>query len=68
MQAGALTGARVGELKNMKVKHLDVNNSTISVMGKTGRRDMFLSDKTLEFFISSCNNESEYIFDFRGRN
>lgn len=45
--AGAWTGARLGELTGAKVRDLDLGARTLRVTGKTGSREIHLSDGAL---------------------
>ena len=44
---GAWTGARLGELTSARVRDLDRDDATLSVSGKTGRRDVHLAPDAL---------------------
>ncbi len=45
--AGAMTGARLGELTGAQVRDLDLDARTLQVRGKTGSREVHLSDDAL---------------------
>ena len=45
--AGALTGARTGELTGAEVRDLDLESATLRVAGKTGARDIHLDASAL---------------------
>jgi integrase len=49
IEAGYLTGARLGELTTAKVRDLDASRRTLRLDGKTGKRDVTLSDETAAF-------------------
>jgi len=51
IKAGVLTGARRGELFALTVRDFDPKEGTLRVaMGKTGARDVYLSDTAIAFF------------------
>ena len=53
IRAGVLTGARRGELFALRVRDFDANEGTLRVRtGKTGKRDIYLSDDAVTFFRS----------------
>lgn len=56
IKAGVLTGARYGELAEVKVKNFDSKQGTIELIGKTGHRVCFLSDDAIKFFKAISEN------------
>lgn len=50
IRAGVLTGARYGELADIRVQDLDLIHGSVHLAGKTGPRDCYLSDDALTFF------------------
>jgi site-specific recombinase XerD len=50
--AGALTGARLGELVNADVGDFDAATGTLSLSGKTGQRNVLLQTEARKFFAS----------------
>jgi integrase len=50
LEGVALTGARAGELVNAKRSQFDARTRTMTFIGKTGRRDVPLSDAALALF------------------
>ena len=50
IKAGVLTGARRGELFALTVRDFDPGEGTLRVDGKTGKRDVYLSDTAIAFF------------------
>lgn len=57
MKAGVLTGARCGELRAVKVKHLDPATRSLKLKGKTGERDCYLSADALAFFQEQAKSK-----------
>ena len=55
IKAGALTGARLGELTNARVK--DLEEGTLKIIGKTGKRNCFLSQDAEAFFKGQCKGK-----------
>jgi len=55
-EAGVLTGARYGELAKAKVKDFDPQDGTIELIGKTGHRICYLSNKAVKFFKGVCRD------------
>lgn len=49
IEAGFLTGARLGELTAAKVRDLDAKKRTLRLDGKTGKRDVTLSNESATF-------------------
>jgi len=56
------TGARVGEIVGLRRQ--DIKDDTIRVNGKTGERDIPISDETRQLLLAliAANGESEYVF------
>ena len=51
--AGLLTGARLGEMVNLRVRHFRADLGTLSVVdGKTGAREIVLTSEAIAFFES----------------
>jgi len=51
VQAGLLTGCRVGELRTLKLKNFDKENELLDIVeSKTGHREVFLSASAVTFF------------------
>ncbi len=50
IKSGLLTGARYGEIAQAKVADLDIAEGTLHLSGKTGSRDVYLSDTALLHF------------------
>jgi integrase len=48
IKAAVLTGARYGEL--CAARDLDLHRGTLTLSGKTGKRDCYLADEALAFF------------------
>lgn len=67
LQAGLLTGCRIGELRDLKVK--DFSHDQLQVTGKTGIRDMALSPRAIKFFTEQARNKTPqaWLLDYRGR-
>ena len=68
IKGALLTGARIGELRSLKVK--DLLDDILQIRaGKTGHRDMFLSSAATRFLkLSSRNKTPEaWLLDYHGR-
>lgn len=53
VQAALLTGARYGELVNVRVHHFDASTGTLDIQGgKTGARTVYLGSEAAAFFSS----------------
>jgi integrase len=67
--AGLITGARVGELRGIRVRDFDAKDSSVKVDGKTGKRVMYLSKAARELFVECCEGKraSDYLLPYRGR-
>lgn len=67
LQAGLLTGCRIGELRSLKVK--DFAHGQLSINGKTGIRDMQLSSTSIKFCKRQAKNKTPeaWLLDYRGR-
>lgn len=55
IKAGALTGSRLGELTNARVR--DLGGGILKITGKNGRRDCFLSQDAEAFFKTQCKGK-----------
>ena len=60
-----LTGARYGELIELRLEHLDLNTKTLNlVIGKTGARTIILQNSAVKFFqqLALNRNQEDYLF------
>lgn len=55
--AGALTGARLGELTSAEVRDLDVKAATLRITGKTGTREVHLNEGMLTLCRQMANGK-----------
>lgn len=67
VEAGLLTGCRIGELKALRAGDFDGETLTISD-SKTGHRQMFLSHPAIKFFKKLAKNKmpKAWLFTFQG--
>ena len=68
VEAGLLTGCRIGELKALRAS--DFDGETLNIAdSKTGHRQMFLSSPAIKFFKKLSKNKTPraWIFTFQGR-
>jgi len=68
VEAGLLTGCRIGELKALRVGDFDGETLTISD-SKTGHRQMFLSHPAIKLFKKLAKNKmpKAWLFTYQGR-
>lgn len=68
VEAGLLTGCRIGELKALRAGDFDGETLTISD-SKTGHRQMFLSRPAIKLFKKLAKNKmpKAWLFTFQGR-
>jgi integrase len=57
VESAVLTGARLGELATATVKAFDTRQGTLHVDGKTGPRDIVLSDDAVAHLKQLCRNK-----------
>lgn len=57
VQSAILTGARYGELASARVEDFDARAGTIHLSGKTGPRDVYLSDAAAAHLKALCKNK-----------
>jgi integrase len=57
LRGAVLTGARYGELANAKVSNFDPKQAILTLTGKTGTHDAYLSDDALTFFKQQARNK-----------
>jgi len=73
-KAGALTGFRIGELRNIQVKDFDTHHECVNItQSKTGARVAYLSEGSLQLFKDCCTSNGvpkepdDFIFDYHGK-
>jgi integrase len=61
---GAWTGARLGELKDRRVRDFDYHQATLSCLGKTGARDIQLPPPAVSLLrkLTSGKRPGDYLF------
>lgn len=57
LRAAVLTGARYGELASAKARDFDPKQAILTLTGKTGTHDCYLSDKALSFFKAQAKDK-----------